>query len=42
MPSRSLFQSKDELIEEAYDRQGDKIAFVDSPALPSESLEHLL
>ena len=30
MPASSLFQSKDELIEEAYDRQGERIAFVDS------------
>ena len=31
MPSATLFQSKDELIEEAYDRQGERIAFVESP-----------
>ncbi len=31
MPSVMLFQSKDELIEEAYDRQGERIAFVESP-----------
>lgn len=30
MPAATLFQSKDELIEEAYDRQGDRIAFVES------------
>jgi uncharacterized protein (DUF488 family) len=42
MPSRSLFQSKDDLIEEAYDRQGERIAFADSPAAPTELMEHLL
>jgi uncharacterized protein (DUF488 family) len=31
MPSATLFQSKDDLIEEAYDRQGERIAFVESP-----------
>ena len=30
MPAATLFQSKDDLIEEAYDRQGERIAFVES------------
>ena len=39
MPSATLFQSKDDLIEEAYDRQGDKIAFVESPEQEMEAAE---
>jgi len=42
LPPGDLFQSKDELVEEAYDRQGDRIAFVDSGALPVEAMEHVL
>jgi len=39
MPSGSLFQSKEELIEEAYDRQGERIAFVESPEREGEPAE---
>ncbi len=37
MPSATLFQSKDELIEEAYDRQGERIAYVESPERQTEA-----
>ncbi len=37
MPSATLFQSKGELIEEAYDRQGERIAFVESPEQTEEA-----
>jgi uncharacterized protein (DUF488 family) len=37
MPSATLFQSKDDLIEEAYDRQGERIAYVESPEQAEEA-----
>jgi len=37
MPSATLFQSKGELIEEAYDRQGERIAYFESPERQTEA-----
>ena len=42
LPPGDLFQSKEELVEEAYDRQGERIAFVDSGPVAVEAMEHVV